>query len=94
MNQSASQGYIRPFYETDIAVKKSLLNNKLTVNLSWNDIFRSRRQDQYTYSTYVEQEYSRLRNPQLVRLGVTWNFGKVDASLFKRKNNNVQSEEQ
>lgn len=94
MNQSASQGYIKPFYEADIAVKKSLLNNKLSVNLSWNDIFRSRKQDQYTYSTYLTQEYSRLRNPQVVRLGVTWNFGKVDASLFKRKNNNVQSEEQ
>lgn len=94
MNQSASQGYIKPFYEADLAVKKSLLNNKLVVNLSWNDIFRSRKQDQYTYSTYLTQEYSRLRNPQMVRLGITYNFGKVDASLFKRKNNNVQSEEQ
>jgi len=94
MNQSASQGYIKPFYEADIAVKKNLLNNKLSLSLSWNDIFRSRKQDQYTYSTYLTQEYSRLRNPQMVRLGITYNFGKVDASLFKRKNNNVQSEEQ
>ncbi|HVU95345.1 MAG TPA: TonB-dependent receptor [Puia sp.] len=94
MNQSASQGYIKPFYEADIAVKKGLLNNKLSLMLSWNDIFRSRKQDQYTYSTYLTQEYSRLRNPQVVRLGITYNFGKVDASLFKRKNNNIQSEEQ
>jgi hypothetical protein len=30
----------------------------------------------------------------MVRLNVSWSFGKVDVSLFKRKNNNVQSEEQ
>ena len=94
MSQSASQGYIKPFYEADLAVKKSLLNNKLSLMLSWNDIFRSRKQDQYTYSTYLVQEYTRLRNPQQLRLNITWNFGKVDASLFKRKNNNVQTEEQ
>ena len=93
MNQSASQGYIKPYYEADIAVKKNLLNNKLSLSLSWNDIFRSRKQDQVTYSSYLTQEYDRLRNPQIVRLGVTYNFGKVDVSLFKRKNNNVQMEE-
>jgi ferric enterobactin receptor len=62
--------------------------------LSWDDIFRSRKQDQVTYSTYVTQEYDRLRNPQMLRLNLTYSFGKIDASLFKRKNNNVQSEEQ
>jgi outer membrane receptor protein involved in Fe transport len=93
-NQSASQGYIKPNYDVDIAVKRSLLKNKLSVMLSWNDIFRSRKQDQVTYSTYVTQEYNRLRNPQMLRLNLTYNFGKIDASLFKRKNTNVQSEEQ
>ena len=93
-SQSASQGYIKPFYEADVAVKKTFLNNKLTTTLSFSDIFRSRKQDQYTYSTYFTQEYVRLRNPQMVRLNVSWSFGKVDVSLFKRKNNNVQSEEQ
>jgi outer membrane receptor protein involved in Fe transport len=93
-SQSASQGYIKPFYEADIAVKKTFLNNKLATTLSFSDIFRSRKQDQYTYSTYFTQEYDRLRNPQMVRLNVSWSFGKVDVSLFKRKNTNVQSEEQ
>jgi ferric enterobactin receptor len=94
LNQSASQGYIKPYYEADIAVKKTFLKNKLSAMLSWNDIFRSRKQDQVTYSTYVSQEYDRLRNPQMLRLNLTYSFGKIDASLFKRKNNNVQSEEQ
>jgi ferric enterobactin receptor len=93
-SQSASQGYIKPFYEADLAVKKAMLNNKLTASLSFSDIFRSRKQDQYTYSEYFTQDYSRLRNPQMLRLNLTYSFGKIDASLFKRKNNNVQSEEQ
>lgn len=93
-SQSASQGFIRAFYEADVAVKKTLLNNKLVATLSFSDIFRSRRQDQYTYSTYFTQNYDRLRDPQMVRVNVAWNFGKVDVSLFKRKNNNVQSEDQ
>ena len=93
-SQSASQGYIKSFYELDLAVKKTLLAGKMAIAMSFNDIFRSRIQDQYTYSTYFSQDYSRLKDPQQVRLNLSYNFGKIDASLFKRKNNNVQSEEQ
>jgi ferric enterobactin receptor len=92
MSQNASQGYIRPFYEVDLGLKKTLLNNKITFMLSLNDIFKSRIQDQYSYSEYFVQDNRRIRNPQLVRFNFTYNFGKVDASLFHRKNNNMASE--
>ena len=85
--QSASQGYIKSFYSVDFAVKKSFLNNKVSATFSINDIFRSRIQDQYSYSTYFVQEYSRLRDPQMMRLTFAYSFGKIDASLFKRKSN-------
>jgi hypothetical protein len=29
----------------------------------------------------------RRRDPRVVRLNFNWRFGKMDASLFKRKNN-------
>ncbi|HEV9038807.1 MAG TPA: TonB-dependent receptor [Puia sp.] len=93
-SQSASQGFIRPYYDIDLALRKTLLQGKMIASLSFNDVFRSRKQDQYTFSTWFTQDYSRLRNPQMLRLSLTWNFGKVDASLFKRKNNNVQAEDQ
>ena len=93
-SQNASQGYIMPFYEIDIAAKKTFFSNKVSVSLSFNDIFRSRVQDQYTYSAYFTQYYDRLRNPQLLRLSLSYNFGKLDASIFKRKNNNVQSSDE
>lgn len=84
--QSSSQGYIRSFYGIDLAVKKSFLKNKaLNVTLSVSDIFRSRITDQYSYSAYFTQNYTRLRNPQMFKLNFAYRFGKVDASLFKRK---------
>jgi outer membrane receptor protein involved in Fe transport len=93
-SQSASQGYVKPYYEAGLAVKKTFLSGKMAVSASFNDIFRSRKQDQYTYSSYFTQESVRVRNPQMLRLNLTYNFVKVDVSLFKRKNNNLQTEEQ
>lgn len=93
-SQSASQGFIAAFYDVDLAVKKTFLSGKMALGLSVNDIFRSRVQDQYTYSAYFTQDYSRIRDPQMVRLNLSYNFGKIDVSLFKRKNTNVQSDEQ
>lgn len=85
-SQSASQGYIKPSWGMDLAVKKSFLkDNAASVSLSINDIFRTRVSDQYSSSDYFIQDYSRLRDPQMVRLNLSYRFGKMDASLFKRK---------
>lgn len=85
--QSASQGYIKSSYGVDLAIKKSFLkNNAASATLSFNDIFRTRRQEQYSYSEYFEQNYSRLRDPQMIRLTFAYRFGKIDMSLFKPKN--------
>ena len=83
--QSSSQGYIRAFWGVDFAVRKSFLkNNAAMISLSVSDIFRTRKQDQYSYSDYFVQNYYRLNNPQLFRLNFTYRFGKMDFSLFKR----------
>ena len=91
--QSSSQGYIHAFWGTDIAVRKSFLkNNAATISVSMNDIFRTRKQDQYSYSQYFVQDYYRLNNPQLVRVNFSYRFGKMDFSLFKRTNTKGQAE--
>ncbi len=90
--QSSSQGYIKAFWGTDIAVKKTFLkNDAASVSLSVNDIFRTRRTEQYSASDYFIQNYSRIRDPQMVRLNFTYRFGKMDMSLFKRKTNSNTS---
>ena len=87
-SQSSSQGYIKPSWGMDIAVKKSFLkNNAASVSLSMTDIFRSRTNTQYSSSDYFTQRYSRLRDPQLFKLNFAYRFGKIDVSLFNRKSN-------
>ena len=86
--QSSAQGYIEPFYGIDIAVKKTFLKSKaMSATLSLSDIFRTRSFNQYSESEYFTQYYNRLRDPQMIRLTLAYRFGKVDALLFKRKNN-------
>ena len=89
--QSSSQGYIKPFYGFDLAVKKSFLkNNAASITVSMTDIFRTRWSKQYSQSAYFAQEYDRLKDPQLVRVVFSYRFGKMDLNLFKRKSMNGQ----
>ncbi len=84
--QSASQGYILPFWSTDIAIKKTFLKNQAAaVTLSVNDIFRTNASHQISFSNGFYQDYYRLNNPQLVRLNFSYRFGKMDVALFKRQ---------
>jgi hypothetical protein len=53
------------------------------------DIFRSRWSRQHSESQFFIQDYDRLRDPQLVRVNFTFRFGKMDVSLFKRKDMNA-----
>jgi len=85
--QSASQGYIKPFWSTDVAIKKTFFKNQAgAVTLSVNDIFRTNASHQISFSDDFYQDYYRLNNPQLVRLNFSYRFGKMDVSLFKRQN--------
>ena len=87
--QSAAQGYIAAFWAVDAALSRSFLkNDAATLSVSMGDIFRSRWSKQHSQSAFFMQDYDRLRDPQLVRVNFTWRFGKMDVSLFKRKNLN------
>ncbi|HVX50341.1 MAG TPA: outer membrane beta-barrel protein, partial [Chitinophagaceae bacterium] len=86
--QSSSQGYIKPFWSVDLAVRKAFLKNQAAaVSISINDIFRTRANEQVSNSPGIfYQDYYRLNNPQLVRINFTYRFGKMDVALFKRQN--------
>ncbi|WP_188771346.1 outer membrane beta-barrel family protein [Emticicia aquatilis] len=90
--QSASQGYIKAFYSVDVAIKKTFFKDAASLTLSVNDIFRSRYSVQYSEGVGFNQTYSRLTNPQMVRLNFSYRFGKMDMSLFKRQNMKSQQE--
>ncbi|MBC7946811.1 MAG: TonB-dependent receptor [Chitinophagaceae bacterium] len=84
---SASQGYIRPNYGIDIAVRYEFLKNRAaSLSVNMNDVLQTRRQDIHSESAFFAQDVFRRRDPQIVRVNFNWRFGKFDASLFKRKN--------
>ena len=83
--QSSSQGYIKPFYGVDLAIKKSFLKNQAaSVTLAVNDIFRSRGNTIVSSGEGFSQTYYRLSNPQLVKLNLSYRFGKMDMNMFKK----------
>jgi outer membrane receptor protein involved in Fe transport len=82
-----AQGYIKPLYGADIALRKDFLkNNAASLTLQFSDIFRTRLNSTYSESLYFVQNSERRRDPQVLRLNFNWRFGKIDANLFKRKN--------
>ena len=86
-SQPSSQGYIKPVYGADFAIKKEFLkNNAASLTLQFSDIFRTKVYATHASSQYFVQDNQRRRDPQMVRLNFNWRFGKLDVSLFKRKN--------
>ncbi len=84
---SSAQGYTKPVWFADISLRKSFLKSKaLTVSLNVQDVFRSRIMGSYSESPFFVQNSSRNGNFQVVRLNVSYRFGKSDFSLFKKKN--------
>ncbi|HVG40605.1 MAG TPA: TonB-dependent receptor [Chitinophagaceae bacterium] len=89
---SAAQGYIRPNYGIDAALRFEFLKEKTaSLSLSMNDILRTKKYDSHTeQSGLFVQDSWRRRDPQVVRLNFNYRFGKFDASLFKRKNTRTE----
>jgi outer membrane receptor protein involved in Fe transport len=65
-SNSAAQGYIRPSYGVDAAVRFEFMKNKVaSLSLNVNDIFRTRLFDQHTETSFFVQDVQRRRDPQV-----------------------------
>lgn len=89
---NTAQGYTLANWFTDVAIRKDLFNRKATLTLNVNDIFRTRKTGTHTESDLFIQDTWRLRSPQTVRMSLSYRFGKMDSSLFRRKNTNMNSD--
>lgn len=91
-SQSSAQGFIRSNYGVDAALRFDFLKNKAaSVSMNVNDIFRTRKFSNHTETSFVIQDVERRQDPQIFRLNFNYRFGKMDASLFKRKNTKADS---
>ena len=89
---NTAQGYSIPVWYVDCSVRKDFWKRTASVTLSVQDIFRSRKTGSYTESAFFTQDTWRRRDPQLFRLNFSYRFGKFDVSLFRRKNNRIETE--
>jgi len=91
--QTSAQGYIEPNYGIEFALRKDFLKDKKgSLTLSMNDVFKTKVFGSYSESQFFTQTNSRRRDWQVFRLNFNYRFGKVDASIFKRKNNRSGSD--
>lgn len=88
-SQNTAQGYTKSWWFVDASVRKDFMKNQASLTVSMQDVFASRKFGSYTATDFFTQETSRLMNPQMVRVNFSYRFGKMDASLFTRKNNRV-----
>ncbi|MFN5761676.1 MAG: outer membrane beta-barrel family protein, partial [Sphingobacteriales bacterium] len=90
--QTTAQGYVKPNYSLDFAIRKEFLKEKKgSLSLSINDLFKTRRYATYSESDFFVQEFSRRQDWRVIRLNFSYRFGKFDQTLFKRKNNRMES---
>ena len=83
---NTAQGYTKAYWVMDIGIRKDLWKRTASISLNVQDIFRTRRTGAYTESEFFIQDTWRVRDPQVARLNFSYRFGKMDVSLFKRKN--------
>jgi outer membrane receptor protein involved in Fe transport len=76
-------GTTLPLYSMDLSVNK-MIGTKWVLNATLSDVFNTRRMGTNYTTPYYKQELSRRRETRYVRFAITYMFGKMDASIFKR----------
>jgi Outer membrane protein beta-barrel family len=87
-----AQGTMREMYFFDLSLVKSV-KQRLVFNLSVSDVTNTKRRLMYYDTPYYVQEMARRRESRYVKFSVTWMFGKIDASVFKKRNTNRNGRE-
>ncbi|MDI1354325.1 MAG: outer membrane beta-barrel protein [bacterium] len=72
-----------PVYSMDLSLNK-MFGTKWVVTAALTDVFNTRRMGTHYETPYYIQDLSRRRESRYARLTVTYLFGKMDASIFKR----------
>ncbi len=91
-SQNTAQGYSKSYWFVDASIRKDLMKNQASLTLSVQDVFKTRKMGSYTTTDFFTQENYRIMNPQMVRLNFSYRFGKMDTSLFNRKNNRMNTQ--
>ncbi len=78
------QGQTVPIYFMDVSLNKMLMR-KWIFNLTLSDAFNTKRLGSHYDTPFYVQDLTRRREARFLRFTVSYLFGKMDASIFKRK---------
>ena len=93
MIPTSAQGRIKGLSAVDVALRKDFLKSKaLTATISLSDVFNTREFGMEQESAFFTQDMVRKRESRILRLNLSYRFGKFDSQLFKRRNNRSSSE--
>ncbi len=85
--ENTVQGYLLPSYGLDLSLKRDFLKSKsMSLTISMQDVLRTRINYTHSETDLFIQDTFRRRDWQVLRVQLSWKFGKVDSSIFKRKN--------
>lgn len=76
-------GVANQIYSMDVSLNK-MIGTKWIFNATLSDVFNTRRMGTHFETPYYIQDLSRRRESRYFRFTVTYLFGKMDASIFKR----------
>ena len=76
-------GVANEIYSMDVSLNY-MYKTKWIFNATLSDVFNSRRMGTHYQTPYYNQDLSRRRESRYFRFTVTYLFGKMDASIFKR----------
>jgi hypothetical protein len=78
------QGTTKEVYSIDLSVNKEIFKT-LSINVTLNDVFNTRRFGTYYSSDTFTQDLMRRRETRFLRVSISWRFGEMDASLFRKR---------
>lgn len=88
----AAQGEIDAIYWADIALRKTLFEDRANLVLNLSDLFNTRkRTTRYALDTYEQIRYSD-RETRIAQVTLTWYFGKSDIKSNNRRKGNQPQE--
>jgi iron complex outermembrane recepter protein len=77
-------GFTNPMYFMDASLNK-MVGTKWVFNLSLNDVFNTKVMGTRLETDFYYQDLSRRRETRYLKFAVTYLFGKLDASIFKKR---------
>lgn len=88
MIPTSAQGMIKGMNTVDLALRKDFLKGKnLSATLSLSDVFNTRQYEMDQMDESFSQYYLRKRESRILKLNLSYRFGKFDTQLFKRRSN-------